>query len=41
MLKDVIIRVHRANFGVYGARKVWKALHRLGMEPDATRWPAS
>ena len=32
MLKDVIIRVHRANFGVYGARKVWKALHRLGMD---------
>lgn len=32
MLKDVIIRVHRANFGVYGARKVWKALRRLGMD---------
>jgi putative transposase len=32
MLKDVIIRVHRANFGVYGARKVWKALHRLGLD---------
>lgn len=32
MLKDVIIRVHRANFGVYGARKVWRALHRLGMD---------
>jgi putative transposase len=32
ILKDVIIRVHRANFGVYGARKVWKALHRLGMD---------
>jgi hypothetical protein len=32
MLQDVIIRVHRANFGVYGARKVWKALHRLGMD---------
>jgi hypothetical protein len=32
MLKDVIIRVHRANFGVYGARKVWKALYRLGLD---------
>jgi len=32
ILKDVIIRVHRANFGVYGARKVWRALHRLGMD---------
>jgi putative transposase len=32
MLKDVIIRVHRANFGVYGARKVWRALHRLGLD---------
>jgi putative transposase len=32
MLKDVIIRVHRANFGVYGARKLWRALHRLGMD---------
>jgi putative transposase len=32
MLKDVIVRVHRANFGVYGARKVWRALRRLGMD---------
>jgi len=32
MLKDVIVPVHRANFGVYGARKVWRALHRLGMD---------
>jgi len=32
MLKDVIVRVHRANFGVYGVRKVWRALHRLGMD---------
>jgi putative transposase len=32
MLKDVIIRVHRANLGVYGARKVWKALQRLGLD---------
>lgn len=30
-LADVIARVHRANFGVYGARKVWKALGRLGI----------
>ena len=31
-LADVIGRVHRANFGVYGVRKVWKALGRLGIE---------
>jgi len=30
-LADVIARVHRANFGVYGIRKVWKALERLGI----------
>ena len=29
---DVIVRVHRANFGAYGARKVWRALRRLGMD---------
>jgi putative transposase len=31
-LAEVIARVHRANFGVYGARKVWKALGRLGID---------
>lgn len=31
-LADVIGRVHRANFGVYGARKVWKALGRLRID---------
>jgi putative transposase len=31
-LTDVILRVHRANFGVYGMRKLWKALGRLGVE---------
>jgi putative transposase len=31
-LADIIGRVHRANFGVYGIRKVWKALRRLGVE---------
>lgn len=31
-LGDIIGRVHRANFGVYGIRKVWKALGRLGVE---------
>jgi len=31
-LADVIGRVHRANFGVYGARKMWKALGRLRIE---------
>lgn len=31
-LADVIGHVHRANFGVYGARKVWKALGRLRID---------
>ena len=31
-LTDVIVRVHRANFGVYGVRKVWKAIGRLGID---------
>jgi putative transposase len=31
-LKDIIIRVHRAHFGVYGIRKVWRTLRRLGVE---------
>lgn len=30
-LKTEIIRVHEANFGVYGARKVWLALNREGI----------
>lgn len=30
-LADVIARVHRAHFGVYGIRKVWKVLGRLGL----------
>jgi putative transposase len=31
VLAEVIGRIHRANFGVYGIRKVWKALARLGI----------
>jgi putative transposase len=31
-LADVIIRVHRAHFGVYGIRKVWRTLRRLGID---------
>ena len=31
-LADVIGRVHRAHFGVYGIRKVWKTLGRLGID---------
>jgi len=31
-LADIIGRVHRANFGVYGVRKVWKTLGRLGID---------
>jgi putative transposase len=30
-LKAAIARVHRDNFGVYGARKVWRQLHREGI----------
>lgn len=31
-LKPEIARVHAANYGVYGARKVWLALNREGVE---------
>jgi putative transposase len=31
-LADLIARVHRANFGVYGIRKVWKTLRRLHVD---------
>ena len=30
-LKGEIVRVHQANYGVYGARKVWLALNREGV----------
>ena len=30
-LKVEIRRVHEENFGVYGARKVWRQLHREGI----------
>jgi len=30
-LKPEIMRVHAANYGVYGARKVWLALNREGI----------
>jgi putative transposase len=30
-LKAEIRRVHAENFGVYGARKVWRQLHREGI----------
>ena len=30
-LKAQITRVHAANYGVYGARKVWLALNRDGI----------
>ncbi|MBA3877883.1 MAG: hypothetical protein C0498_13345, partial [Anaerolinea sp.] len=31
-LKAIITRVHRAHFGVYGVRKAWRTLGRLGIE---------
>ncbi len=35
-LKSAIERVHTANYGVYGARKVWLVLNR-----EASRWLAA
>jgi putative transposase len=35
-LKVKIRRVHAEPFGVYGARKGWRQLHRAG-----SRWPAA
>jgi putative transposase len=32
VLKGHIERVHAANYGIYGARKVWLALNRAGLE---------
>ncbi|KBO82733.1 hypothetical protein V946_01432 [Mycobacterium tuberculosis TB_RSA36] len=37
-LKEHISRVHAANYGVYGARKVWLTLNREGIE--VARWDA-
>jgi putative transposase len=31
-LAAAIVHVHQANFGVYGVRKVWRTLRRLGIE---------
>jgi putative transposase len=31
-LKDQILAVHRANYDVYGAEKIWKALRRQGVD---------
>jgi putative transposase len=31
-LTDTLVRIHRANFGVYGVRKAWRTLQRLGIE---------
>ena len=30
-LLEIILRVHRENFGVYGVRKVWHALQQEGL----------
>ena len=30
-LTDALVRIHRANFGVYGVRKAWRTLQRLGI----------
>lgn len=31
-LTDALVRIHRANFGVYGVRKAWRTLQRLGID---------
>jgi len=36
-LKDIIVRVHLANFGVYGVRKIRRALARLGIAAGRDR----
>jgi putative transposase len=41
VLMEQIRRVHEANFGVYGARKVWRQLGRDGSAGTASRWPAA
>src|SRR4029453_9081041 len=35
-LKVEIRRVHEEHFGVYGARKVWRQLHREGISVERT-----
>jgi hypothetical protein len=37
-LKAEIARVHAEHFGVYGARKVWRQLHREGSSWLAAPW---
>ena len=40
-VKVEIARVHAANFGVYGAPKIWAQLNREGTPPlPAARWIA-
>lgn len=37
VLKPEVTRVHTANFGVYGARKLWRQLHREGFDVGRDR----
>ena len=30
-LTDTLVRIHRAHFGVYGVRKAWRTLQRMGI----------
>jgi putative transposase len=39
-LKAEIVRVHAEHFGVYGARKVWRQLHREEIAVAAALWSA-
>jgi putative transposase len=36
-LRDLLIRIHRAHFGVYGVRKAWLTLQRMGIETGRDR----
>ena len=39
-LMGEILRVHNANFQVYGARKIWRQLHREGVSATCRPGPA-
>ena len=41
MLIPLLVTLWKANFRVYGVRKLWKAARAPAMTSDATRWPAS
>jgi len=40
-LAEHIRRVHKENYGVYGARKIWLSLNLEGIAVAAARWSRS